>query len=287
MAGKIRLENATGDFSGFESGDGTEDVLWKLPAADGSAGQTLTTDGSKNLSWSGVVGPGSVPLGAIIPIHDGAANASVPDAGVIDANGYQSCNGDPLGVGHGLGAGMPNVPDLTDDRFLMGTTLSGTTGTLGGNDNNDYKLIGNNLPPHIHSWSGTTPAHIHTVSDQSLDHSHSADGTLSAASGTQNRHTHTTNFAQALVAGGSNAGIIDNSSGSYYTKAEGAAASADSQHTHDIIGNTSGISVSHTHTVSNGSGVAISGDVGNNTTTNAAFDVRPLYMSVKYVMRVK
>ena len=52
MAGKIRLENATGDFSGFESGDGTADVIWKLPDADGSDGEVLTTDGANGLSWN-------------------------------------------------------------------------------------------------------------------------------------------------------------------------------------------------------------------------------------------
>jgi hypothetical protein len=53
MAGKLRLEGNGGFYSGFESNIGlVGDVIWKLPDADGTADQVLSTDGSANLSWS-------------------------------------------------------------------------------------------------------------------------------------------------------------------------------------------------------------------------------------------
>jgi hypothetical protein len=55
MAGKLRLEGNGGFYSGFESNLGlTGDVVWKLPAADGTADQVLATDGAGELSWGDV-----------------------------------------------------------------------------------------------------------------------------------------------------------------------------------------------------------------------------------------
>lgn len=61
MTGKLRLEGNGGYYSGFESNIGlTEDLIWKLPAEDGSEGQALVTDGAKGLSW-GASGAGPGP----------------------------------------------------------------------------------------------------------------------------------------------------------------------------------------------------------------------------------
>lgn len=55
MAGKLRLEGNNSYYTGFESNLGlTEDVIWKLPAADGTDGQFLATDNNKNLSWASI-----------------------------------------------------------------------------------------------------------------------------------------------------------------------------------------------------------------------------------------
>lgn len=82
MAGKIRLENATGDFSGFESGDGTADVIWKLPDADGSDGEVLTTDGAKVLSWNPIPDATSTVSGLLPSYREGTGTESSTQNGV-------------------------------------------------------------------------------------------------------------------------------------------------------------------------------------------------------------
>ena len=54
VQGEIRLGDADNThYVGFSSPDTvTTDLIWKLPATDGAAGQILKTDGSGNLSWT-------------------------------------------------------------------------------------------------------------------------------------------------------------------------------------------------------------------------------------------
>ena len=76
MAGKLRLEGNGGYYSGFESNIGlTEDLIWKLPAEDGSNEQALTTDGAKGLAWK------KVPMyeeGTWTPSTDTVVNLTAP-----------------------------------------------------------------------------------------------------------------------------------------------------------------------------------------------------------------
>jgi len=56
IGGKIKLEEGTagGTYVGFKAPD-TEvasDLIWVLPAADGTAGQLMSTDGAMNIVWS-------------------------------------------------------------------------------------------------------------------------------------------------------------------------------------------------------------------------------------------
>jgi len=97
----------------------SSNVTFTLPAADGSAGEFLKTDGSGNLSFSIVQG---VPSGAVFCM----AVATVPP-------GYLECNGDEvsrtqyaalftrIGTAYGAGNGSStfNVPDLRGE-FVRG-----------------------------------------------------------------------------------------------------------------------------------------------------------------------
>lgn len=225
------------------------------PASEGVSGLVSTTSqtfaGDKTFAGS-ISGRGTLPLGAIIPIHDVGSNVTVPVTGVINDSGFQFCDGAVLGSGHGLGTGITNAPDLTGNRFLMGTTIAGTAGTLGGNSGNTVQLSSSNLPTHVHSIS-----HGHTLSG----------GVTSSGS-----HSHTSSW-QYATGGGSiytnNYIPPHNNSGS------------------DAFGSIgTGSSGAHTHT-DNFSVDSHSGDSGNGGFSNTAFDIRPLYMTVKYVMRVK
>jgi hypothetical protein len=58
IGGKIKLEEGTagGTHVGFKAPDieVTSELLWELPAVDGSAGQMMVTDGALKLSWASV-----------------------------------------------------------------------------------------------------------------------------------------------------------------------------------------------------------------------------------------
>jgi hypothetical protein len=71
------------------------------------------------------IGPGSVPVGTIIAIGDSGAWA-LPASGAIK-EGWALCNGQVKPVGSAVGLAA-NLPDLTDDRFLSGSTAAGGTG---------------------------------------------------------------------------------------------------------------------------------------------------------------
>ena len=116
---------------------------------------------------SGVAGPGANPVGTIIAILSDApltgGTYTIPAAGTVDANGWMWCGGTAgqraIPVGNTL-TGV--VPDLSDGRYLRGSTTSGTTGGA-----NTYTVVVDNHTAltlsaeaaHTHS----TPSHCHTV----------------------------------------------------------------------------------------------------------------------------
>jgi hypothetical protein len=89
-------------------------------------------------------GAGIVPLGAIIAIGDSLTGTfTVPASGVV-SEGWQLCDGAAV-------AGSQTVSgttyDLTDERFLVGSTTSGTTGGL-----NETDLSHDHDISHVHQW---------------------------------------------------------------------------------------------------------------------------------------
>lgn len=108
-------------------------------------------------------GKGIVPVGAVIAIANSAA-WSLPGANAIK-DGYALCNGQafPSGSNPVFTGTMPN---LSDNRFLQGSTSSGTSG-----GENTATLAIANLPAHTHSLE-----HDHaefTSNSGGVDHNHS------------------------------------------------------------------------------------------------------------------
>jgi len=85
---------------------------------------TQTFAGNKTFTGN-TSGRGIVPVGAVIAIANSAA-WSLPSVGSIK-DGYALCNGQAFPSGSDS-AFSGTMPDLTDDRFLQGSTSSGTTG---------------------------------------------------------------------------------------------------------------------------------------------------------------
>ena len=103
----------------------------------------------------------AMPIGAVIAImSDLTGSHSIPASGVVDATGWMYCDGSTVPAGKRL-EGV--LPDLTDGRFLRGSTVAGATS---GSDT--FTLGITNIPAHTHS----TPNHTHPNSTTSSAGSH-------------------------------------------------------------------------------------------------------------------
>jgi len=128
---------------------------------------------------------GLVPVGAVIPVASALAWA-LP-AGNTIKNGFALCNGQnyPSGSHSSFGAGA--MPNLSDSRFMQGSTTTGTTG--GANSTNFAHTHGvtSNVAVSDHT------SHTHTVTSNVAvsDHtSHTHTVTSSVVVGDHTTHTH-------------------------------------------------------------------------------------------------
>jgi hypothetical protein len=216
---------------------------WKWKLLKHRDGRTLNT------STNGIV-----PVGSVIAIANTAV-WSLPAAGQIK-DGFALCNGQSVPAGaHPLLTGT--LPDLSDERFIQGSTASGTTGGA-----NTKTLTTTELPSHTHSINhdhgafdtASGGAHTHTITDPG--HFHSI-GPLFRDSGLGDNNT---------PPRGSNSPIQG------FTN-------TDSKTTGISINSTNS---AHVHSIDVPNFTGTSGSTGSGT----AFDIRPKYFNVVYVMRV-
>jgi microcystin-dependent protein len=206
--------------------------------------QTLAGDKtfSGNVNVAGT-GKGIVPVGAVIAIANSAA-WSLPGANAIK-DGYALCNGQafPSGSNPAFTGTMPN---LSDERFLQGSTSSGTTGGA-----NTVTLAIANLPAHNHGMS-----HTH-----SINHDHTGSGS----------HAHNLDFLANVGSNWLGWLVNDNEPNRNHAVQNITRVSTASNVDLDNFTGTSG-----------GSSISVTDNTGSGT----AFDIRPKYFNVVYVMRV-
>ena len=154
----------------------SSNVTFTLPAADGSAGEFLKTDGSGNLSFSIVQG---VPSGSVFCM----AVATVP-------SGYLECNGAAvsrttysalfaiIGTAYGAGNGSStfNIPDLRGE-FVRG--FDNGKGTDSGRSIATSQSATNASHNHSVSVSGTTSNKSLTGDVRRISEGYRAQGTAS------------------------------------------------------------------------------------------------------------
>ena len=178
-----------------------------------------------------------------------AGTYTIPASGVVDANGYMYCNGAAIPSGYGMSG---TVPNLTDGRFLRGSTLVGQAGS------DTITITIANLPEHGHDFSTNTSSsgsHYHTgTTDSQGGHAHSASV-----------------YNEGAVVGQS--GIFASSGG--YARGATAYTSTEAAHGHNLSTNTT---ANHQHTVS-----GTTSNIGNGT----AITHVPKYVDVKYIIKVK
>ena len=157
------------------------------------------------------------------------------------------------------------LPNLTDSRFIIGST---TPGQVGGNSGNEVTLAVGNLPSHTHSI-----AHGHT-------------DTI-AISGTGS-HTHYGfyNMGPNYAA----TGLLNNTSNPY-AQTYGGYGHADNQYC--INGHTSApncaisSATGHSHSISGGVNSIDATSYSGSTGSGTAFSILPKYLSAQYIIRIK
>lgn len=248
-----------------------------------------TITANNTVSFLGATsGFGVIPIGGMVPIASNLSGAhTVPASGVVDAAGWMYANGAAIPGGNTLSGSTPN---LTDARFIMGSSSSGTTG---GSNTMAHTHAG---PSHVHSG----PSHVHS----GPSHSHVF------------YHTHQSMYVSATS--GTNAVFYGRSSsvpssttvsaGDTSLLRESAASSAVPSGAFHVIGDpssntdiyTAGVvsapsgSGSSARTAADGtgntgsSGTANTGSSGTaNTGAASNAENRPLYVTAQYLIRVK
>lgn len=250
--GNLRYNTTLGDFEGYNGS------TWVLPGT----GASVT----------------GIPVGAIFPFIGGyfgdgsngtftsvLGNDATTVNTLLNPEGFYVCNGAALNlIGSPIFNGASRyLPNLTDDRFLMGDTAAGVTG-------------GVNTDSHQHYG----PAHTHNMGD----HTHSVDPPSTGTSSTglsanyNGSHTHTYLGRQSSGWNFSSGGTrqVDDMNASSTSGASG----ANWGHTHsvNIAAFTSGADGAGVATTTSGT-AETSGRTGN--TEN-----RPVFLSCLYLMRV-
>jgi len=212
-------------------------------------GNITATSGTNSLNAITVSGTSSlaaVTVSGNLTDKDGVTGGVIPSGGIIMWSGQTSA----IPTGWYLCDGNNGTPNLTN-RFVMGAGTSNET-TTGGT--NSLALAETNIPSHTHSFSTTTGS----------NGSHTHTGTTN----TTGAHTHTLNaggtaYPQSSPNQGNQLGVANAS----------ATTSSAGAHSHTLNVDSAG---SHTHSVS-----GTTGSTGSTT----AFDNRPAYMALAYIMK--
>ena len=215
----------------------------------------------------------ALPLGAIVPLASHIAGSFQPPASGVVVEGFMVCDGAAIPGGVALSGFTPN---LSDERFIMGSAAAGSTGGV-----NTMNL------QHSH----TVNAHSHTVNSHSHsgpNHSHSIGS-----------HSHSSGSLYAVMAWKS-AGILhwERSpfiSGGVTTDRRIGGLGSDTVADRifegvDVLGSTGSASISTGNAGTGSTGNSAPGtnnsSPGTNNQLSSTQDNRPLYLSVTYLIRV-
>jgi hypothetical protein len=281
--------------------------------------------GRRNGAW--LYFPPIIPEGTIIPwiggyFTDGAnggytrvlgsANTVAAVNTLWNTYGLYVCDGAALNLSTStiFNGADRYLPNLTDDRFLMGDTLCGGTG--GANTNSHTHAVGTlaaaNEEAHTHGIgtyaAANESAHTHAggtlAAANNGGHGHGL-GTLATVADGSHDHTFSgttaTSAASVWVASGPDSEVsvvthdhtFSGTTGSAGSHTHGLTGSLDTvgDHSHSISGTTAAGSA-HTHTLSGSSaaGSAHTHSLSGSTAVPSDTENRPTYLSVFYLMYV-
>ena len=170
----------------------------------------------------------------------------------LEPRGFRVCNGDSIDNSNSpiFNGANKFLPDLTDNRFLHGST---TVGSIGGQ--NSVTLTTLNLPSHTHTINHDHGPHSHTI-----DHDHGAVAT--------GAHTHTI----TKVVGPTGSTLAPSNS----TGQSGSQTTSSTTPSIDIPNFTGS---------SGGANISFSGSSGSSG-SGVAYENRPNYLSIFYIIRI-
>lgn len=241
-------------------GSGSADFHTPLAESEGGTGATSISLGQV------------FPLGMIIPIASNLTGTyTIPSSGSVDSDGWMYCNGAAIPAGKSVSGTTPN---LTDGRFLRGSTSSGGTGGSA-----TFTLATANIPSHTHTTSAhthSTAAHTHTTPA----HSHSA------SSANAGNHSHVLYVARDSYGTGDQL-TGDDTAGNdeqTYTGKTGGTTNTAGDHSHGITVNSGGSGTSGSTSAGNtgSGGGAATGATGSTT----AVTHLPIYVNAQYLIKV-
>ena len=129
----------------------------------------------------------------------GSANTAAGANAYLNSLGWYVCNGAAVNEGDSpvwVGAGR-YVPNLTDDRFIMGDTICGGVGGANTQAHTHYVNFASKTTTNGTEDNEIVADQAYGVSNSSFDHTHSAPGpdeTSDAASNDENRPVYLTAF---------------------------------------------------------------------------------------------
>jgi hypothetical protein len=284
---------------------------------------TGTDAATKDYVDSGVA-KGSVPIGSVVPIFSNLTGTyAVPALGVVSAEGWMQCRGTagqrtvPGAVSPTNPMGGQVIPDLSDSRFLMGSTTAGTSGgsnsitpdvsantanftssvvsgatvanfsstvsTTGGAATFNKNVMNTNQITHDHSTTLAYRAYWSTVTG-GADNIIINDGGSSTFLGTTALQTVNSGLSAGTVNATINRYQVSSVTGS--ADATWNSATVSTTFTNPTISAASldAAQTAHTHTTT---AAALNAAQTAHDHAGVAFDNRPLYISVVYMMRVK
>jgi hypothetical protein len=259
-------------------------------------------------------GQGLVPVGAILPVVSALTGShTIPSSGVVDADGWQYCDGAVIPSSQTLEGTTPN---LTDGRFLRGFTSSSgcggsatftlALGNLAAHDHGGATTSASTTPGAGSACAATTGACAATTGNFSANHTHTF------TTGAQNcQHCHcicdggthlhsTSSWRNCCSAGGNHQGsqlcctLSRNSDSRQHCATHTCCTYGSTTHLHS--GTTATVSANHTHAIASHDHTIPShthtGAAHTHTTTVAsagsgtAKSHIPIYFNVKYLIRV-